>query len=153
MVPTYVTSQYDEECHHFIIKYHCHKKCHNVNNNVIGNYKTYWCADKNGSHSGYMFGGLYSSVAVNSLTKARSCPSHYYPLRFGEDTHICVSDDDELGGSVPFGGFESCSAGNILSTKSSSGELRMSFGKLEVDPNSWPHRYPTGYIQYVASME
>ena len=102
-----------------------------------------------------MFGGLYSSIAVNPLTRTKSCPNHFYPLRFGEDTHVCVSDDYELGYglSIPFAGFESCSAGNPLVTKSSNGELKMSLGKLEVDPSTWPHRCPTGYTQHLASME
>ena len=107
------------------------------------------------SNSGYMFGGLYNSITVNPLTQARSCPNHFYPLKFGQDTSICVSDDYELGYalSIPFAGFESCSAGNPLATKSSSGELKMSFGLLEVDPNSWPHRCPVGYTQHLASKE
>ena len=154
---SYVTRQCDEHCHNYIFFKKCHTDCYDVNNNVVGNYQTYWCVDPGRvpAKSGYMFGGLYSSVAVNPLTQARSCPNHYYPLRFGEDTRICVSDDYELGYvlSIPFAGFESCSAGNPLATKSSSGELRMTFGLLEVDPSSWPHRCPTGYTQHLASME
>ena len=155
---SYVTTQCDKHCHHFtFIKYGCHTDCNDVNNNVVGNYQTYWCVDTGivPQKSGYMFGGLYNSIAVNPLTHARSCPNHFYPLRLGEDANICVSDDYELGYafSVPFAGFESCSAGNPLATKSSSGELRMRFGLLEVDPNSWPHRCPTGYAQHLASTE
>ena len=154
---SYVTKQCHEHCHHFIFKYGCHTDCDNVNNNVVGKYQTYWCVDprKVPAKSGYMFGGLYSSVAINPLTQAKSCPLHYYPLRFGEDTQVCVSNDYELGYalSVPFAGFESCNTGNPLATKSSSGELRMRFGLLEVDPSSWPHRCPTGYTQHLASME
>ena len=76
-------------------------------------------------------------------------------MKFGEDTRICVSDNYELGYalSIPFAGFESCSAGNPLATKSSNGELRMRFGLLEVDPSSWPYRCPNGYIQHLASVE
>ena len=79
----------------------------------------------------------------------------FYPLRFGEDTHVCVSDDYELGYalSIPFAGFESCSVGNPLSTKTSSGELKMNFGLLDIDPSTWPHRCPTGYTQHLASLE
>ena len=117
----------------------------------------YWCVATGEvpDQSGYLFGGLYNSLAVNPLTQARSCPNYYYPLRFGEDSHVCVSDDYELGYalSAPFAGFESCTAGNPLATKSSSGKLKRSFGKLDVDPNAWPHRCPTGYTQHLASME
>ena len=157
-IGSYMTKRCKEHCRHItIIKYDCHNDCHNVNNNVIGNYQTYWCVDpgKVPAKSGYIFGGLYSSVTINPLTKARSCPNYFYPLRLGEDTHICVSDDYELGRalSIPFAGFESCSAGNPLATKSSSGELRMMLGLLEVDPSNWPHRCPIGYTQHLASME
>ena len=154
---SYITQACHQHCRHFIIKYDCHTDCYNVNNPVTGHYQTYWCVDTGRVHdnSGYMFGGLYSSIAVNPLTRTKSCPNHFYPLRFGEDTHICVSDDYELGYglSIPFAGFESCSAGNPLATKSSSGELKMNLGVLKVDPSSWPHRCPTGYTQHLASME
>ena len=155
---SYVTQHCDTHCHHFLfIKTSCHTDCYNVNNPVTGNYQLYWCVDPGLVHdrSGYMFGGLYSSISVNPLTETKSCPNHFYPLRFGEDTHVCVSDDYELGFalSVPFAGFESCTAGNPLATKSSSGELKMQFGLLDVDPSMWPHRCPTGYTQHLASME
>ena len=154
---SYVTQECHEHCHHFIVKYDCHTDCYNVNNPVTGHYQMYWCVDTGRVHdnSGYMFGGLYSSIVVNPLTRTKSCPNHFYPLRFGEDTDVCVSDDYELGYglSIPFAGFESCSAGNPLATKSSSGELKMSLGKLKVDPRTWPHRCPTGYTQHLASIE
>ena len=154
---SYTTQQCDEHCsgHWFWKK--CHDDCYNVNNPVTGNYNIYWCVATGPvpENSGYMFGGLYSSTAVNPFTQTASCPNHFYPLRFGEDTHVCVSDDYELGYalSAPFAGFDSCIAGNPLATKSSSGSLRMQFGLLEVDPNAWPHRCPTGYTQHLASME
>jgi len=155
---SYVTQQCDTHCHHTLgIKHGCHTDCYNVNNPVTGNYQLYWCVDPGLVHekSGYMFGGLYSSISVNPLTQARTCPNYFYPLRFGEDTHVCVSDDYELGYalSAPFAGFQSCTAGNPLATKSSSGGLKMRFGLLDVDPNMWPHRCPTGYTQHLASME
>ena len=156
---SYKTEDCHDHCHHFLgIKHGCHEVCNQINNPVTGNYQTYWCVDTAmvvPEKSGYMFGGLYSSVDVNPLTHARSCPNYFYPLRFGEETHICVSDDYELGYplSIPFAGFQSCSAGNPLATKSSTGELKMSFGMLEVDPSTWPRRCPTGYTQHLASME
>ena len=158
---SYETQECHEHCDHLtflhIITYGCHEDCHYVNNPVTGHYQIYWCVDTGRvpAQSGYMFGGLYSSITVNPLTRARSCPNHFYPLRFGEDTQICVSDDYELGYalSIPFAGFDSCSAGNPLATKTSSGELKMSFGLLGVDPSTWPHRCPTGYTQHLASIE
>ena len=156
---SYQTTECHEHCHHFLgIKYGCHPDCNEVNNPVTGNYQMYWCMDTAlvvPDKSGYMFGGLYSSVIINPLTHAKSCPNHFYPLRFGEDTHVCVSDDYELGYalSIPFAGFESCSVGNPLSTKTSSGELKMNFGLLDIDPSTWPHRCPTGYTQHLASTE
>ena len=155
---SYSTQQCDHHCHHFLgIKHGCHTDCYKVNNPVSGHYKMYWCVATGDvpDQSGYLFGGLYNSLYVNPLTQARSCPNYYYPLRFGEDTHVCVSDDYELGYalSAPFAGFESCTAGNPLATRSSNGRLKRSFGKLDVDPNAWPHRCPTGYTQHLASME
>ena len=152
---SYSTQHCHKHCTLWI--FNCHPDCDNVNNPVTGHYQVYWCVDTGrvGKNSGYMFGGLYSSIAVNPLTRTKSCPNHFYPLRFGEDTHICVSDDYELGYalSIPFAGFQSCIAGNPLATKSSTGELKMSFGMLEVDPSTWPHRCPTSYTQHLASME
>ena len=155
MSPNSVT---DTHCHHTLgIKHGCHSNCYNVNNPVTGNYQLYWCVDPGLVHekSGYMFGGLYSPISVNPLTQVRTCPNYFYPLRFKEDTHVCVSDDYELGYalSAPFAGFQSCTAGNPLATKSSSGGLKMWFGLLDVDPNMWPHRCPTGYTQHLASVE
>jgi len=154
---SYTTQSCHEKCHHFIFKYDCHSECSTVNNPVKGIYNLHWCVatGKVPVRSGYTFGGLYSSTTVNPLTQTASCPNYFYPLKFGEDTHVCVSDDYELsyGLSAPFAGFFSCKAGNPLSTKSSSGGLRMRFGLLEVDPNIWPHQCPTGYTQHLASME
>ena len=89
--------------------------------------------------SGYLFGGLYSSMSANPITHTLSCPNYYHALQFGEDTHICVSNDYELGyaQSLPFGGFESCKAGNPLALVNL----------------SWPHRCPKGYSQHLASIE
>ena len=86
-------------------------------------YSTYWCAAKGQvpANTGYLFGGLYSEVLKNPVTKDHSCPLKFYPLRFGATMHVCVSDDYELGyqQSVPFGGFFSCHAGNPLAVQTS----------------------------------
>ena len=129
-------------------KHNCHKVCDNINVYVHGNYQTYWCVDHNRqppSNSGYMFGGLYSSTAVNPLTHTKSCPHHFYSMRFGEDTHICVSNDYNLGApfSIKFAGFESCSVGNPWPLTNSSNDHQ----------SKWPHRCPKGYNQRLASIE
>ena len=94
----------------------CHNTCH-------GTYSTYWCVATGQvpSNTGYLFGGIYSKVLKNPVTQDQSCPSKFYPLRFGGTMHVCVSDDYELGyrSSVPFGGFFSCKAGNPLVVKQS----------------------------------
>jgi len=158
----YTTSHCKKHCHFHVgwshISYQCHNDCADENHPITGHYETYWCVANEvvPDDSGFLFGGLYSSTQSNPLTKAMSCPSHYYPLRFGQDSHVCVSDDYELGYhlSAPFAGFESCRAGNPLATqKKAGGTIKMTFGKLPIDPNTWPHRCPTGYSQHLASME
>ena len=149
---SYSTKHCKEQCKrllHIFNKHDCHQVCDNINYNVHGNYQTYWCVDHNrqppANNSGYMFGGLYSSTAVNPLTRTRSCPPYFYPLRFGENTHICVSDDYDLGSpsSIKFAGFDSCSVGNPWQLTNSS-----------IDHQSkWPHRCPSGYNQLLASTE
>jgi hypothetical protein len=81
-------------------------------------YRAYWCAaiGEVQPDSGFLFGGLFTKMSANPLTKTQGCPVRYYPLRLGEHMHVCVSDDYELGYrfSVPFAGFFSCKAGNPL---------------------------------------
>ncbi|KAM4616781.1 macrophage expressed 1, tandem duplicate 1 [Polymixia lowei] len=80
---------------------------------------TYWCS-VNGTapeNSGYLFGGIYGPSLLNPLTKAKSCPLDYIPVKFLSDgLVICVSNDYEIGTrfSVPFGGLFSCQSGNPL---------------------------------------
>ena len=100
----YTTSHCKEHCSiHFSWRTGFSKKCHNdcsdENHPVTGYYETHWCVATGvvPDQSGFLFGGLYSSTTSNPLTKAMSCPSHYYPLRFGQDAQVCVSDDYELG--------------------------------------------------------
>jgi len=113
-------------------------------------YKLFWCmaTAKASNKSGYLFGGLYNSVLMNPLTNSKSCPNQYYPLGFGLDTKVCVSRNYEQGISlsVPFGGFESCHAGNPLAISSSS-------KGLEFEQNNWPHRCPSGYSAHLANIE
>ena len=98
-------------------------------------------------------------MSANPITNGMSCPNYYQFLLFGEDTHICVSNDHKLGyaQSLPFGGFESCKAGNPLAlvnlSSSSSGIDYKVFGEVEIDQINWPHRCPKGYSQHLASIE
>lgn len=78
---------------------------------------TYWCSTNGEApdNSGYLFGGIYSPSLLNPLTKAKSCPPNFIPLRFLSDGEvICVSNDYETGTrfAVPFGGLFSCQSSN-----------------------------------------
>lgn len=67
-------------------------------------------------NTGFLFGGLYSDRTDNFLTRSKSCPQYFNPLRIALNIRVCISDDFELGtkSSVPFGGFYSCQNGNPL---------------------------------------
>ena len=113
-------------------------------------YQAYWCVAPPGEqipqHSGYLFGGIYTSTSSNPVTGSMTCPKYFIPLHFGEDVKVCASADYELGyaDSVPFAGFESCIAGNPLAASHySPSEL----------PNSWPHTCPHGYAQHLVSVD
>ena len=130
------------ECKHFLFFHHCFDKY------ITCNYQIHWCVATGevGDDSGYLFGGLYSSISVNPVTQAKSCPNHFYPLKLGLDTQVCVSDDYELGYvlSVPFAGFHSCDIGNPLASK----------GLVNsANPSTWPRKCPTGYSQHLAVIE
>ena len=126
-------------CRHIIFFRHCY------DNYITCNYQIHWCVATGevSDNSGYLFGGLFNSITANPLTQAKSCPNHFYHLKFGLDTQICVSDDYELGYalSVPFAGFHSCQIGNPLASKGL------------VDSSTWPRRCPTGYSQHLAVIE
>ncbi|XP_030593527.1 macrophage-expressed gene 1 protein-like [Archocentrus centrarchus] len=114
-------------------KYECHTESHSCwiffscdetrcqdNNHVrSARINTYWCS-ANGEvpeNSGYLFGGIYSPSLLNPLTKSKSCPPNFIPLKFLSDGEvICVSNDYETGTrfSVPFGGLFSCQSSNPL---------------------------------------
>ncbi|XP_068994958.1 macrophage expressed 1, tandem duplicate 1 [Embiotoca jacksoni] len=100
--------------------FHCHKlQCQDNNHVRIARVNTYWCS-ANGQapgNSGYLFGGLYSPSLLNPLTKAKSCPPNFIPVKFLSDGQvICVSNDYETATrySVPFGGLFSCQSSNPL---------------------------------------
>ena len=97
------------------------------------------------SSTNNLFGGFYTSSTANPFLGSKTCPRYYMPLHFGEDMFICVSDDYELGFpfSVPFAGFESCSAGNPLAANNPS----------MANPASWPHGCPVGFTQHLVAVD
>ncbi|KAJ3583948.1 hypothetical protein NHX12_028195 [Muraenolepis orangiensis] len=114
-------------------KYECHKvaytcysmfTCHHTvcgNNYYVRTAKvnTYWCAiDRQApDNSGYLFGGIYGPSLLNPITKTKSCPLYFFPVKFLSDgLMICVSNDYEMATAyaVPFGGFFSCESSNQM---------------------------------------
>ena len=110
-------------------------------------YEAYWCAPaqdvKIEPGKGYLFGGFYTPSFINPLTGSMSCPTYFVPLHFGENLEVCVSDNvtKAQSYSVPFGGFESCIAGNPLSASNGTNQ------------NKWPHACPRGYSQHLVTVD
>ncbi|XP_063044361.1 macrophage-expressed gene 1 protein-like [Engraulis encrasicolus] len=112
------------ECHQecekcWLIQTCCKNVCSDVYRIRRANIETYWCStvEETETVSGFLFGGLYSPSMDNPLTKSRSCPPQYNPLKLlTTGLMLCLSKDYEAGTrfSVPFGGFFSCEAGNPL---------------------------------------
>lgn len=133
---------------------HCgffHISCHNTcRKETIINYATYyayWCAFPPGKsvspESGYMFGGVYTLREQNPVTSARSCPMFFYPLHFGQDLKVCVSNDIEGASfSIPFGGFQSCQTGNPLASS-----------PKQFEQNIYPHSCPCQFSQFLATVD
>ncbi|XP_015251027.1 PREDICTED: macrophage-expressed gene 1 protein [Cyprinodon variegatus] len=100
--------------------FHCHRQvCNDVYRVRSARIDTYWCSvnGKAPDNSGYLFGGIYSPSALNPITKSKSCPPNFIPVKFLSDGQVfCMSNDYETGTrySVPFGGLFSCEAGNPL---------------------------------------
>ncbi|NXY15686.1 MPEG1 protein, partial [Atrichornis clamosus] len=121
----------------------CHRKCQDVFWLSRVQFSAYWCAASGPAppNSGYLFGGLFSTHSVNSITGAQSCPSGHFPLKLFGELRVCVSQDYEAGAAyaVPFGGFFSCQAGNPLA-----GQHR---GTAE-DPHA--KGCPPGFSQHLA---
>ncbi|KAL3975714.1 acetyl-CoA acyltransferase [Sarotherodon galilaeus] len=108
------------ESHSCLIFFNCDEtRCQDNNYVRSARINTYWCS-VNGQapeNSGYLFGGIYSPSLLNPLTKSKSCPPDFIPLKFLSDGEvICVSKDYEAGTrfSVPFGGLFSCQSTNPL---------------------------------------
>ncbi|XP_040010065.1 macrophage expressed 1, tandem duplicate 1 [Xiphias gladius] len=98
----------------------CYKsECHDNYYVRSARINTYWCSVKGKApdESGYLFGGIYSPSLLNTLTKAKSCPPKFIPLKFLSDGQVmCVSNDYEAGTryAVSFGGLFSCQSNNPL---------------------------------------
>uniref|UniRef100_A0A669CHJ0 Macrophage-expressed gene 1 protein n=1 Tax=Oreochromis niloticus TaxID=8128 RepID=A0A669CHJ0_ORENI len=134
-LPTLLRSEVRQQSYS---KYECHVESHSClifvncdethcqDNNYVRSARinTYWCS-VNGQapeNSGYLFGGIYSPSLLNPLTKSKSCPPDFIPLKFLSDGEvICVSKDYEAGTrfSVPFGGLFSCQSTNPLANNQS----------------------------------
>lgn len=133
--------------------------CSNYHVYSTVSYKAYWCVeqDKSKKHDGFLFGGIFTGTIDNPLTQARECPLYFYPLEFGSDMKVCVSDDFELGFrySVPFSGFFSCKAGNPLAIGDDIDPSTVDlYSYLKAaPPEEWPRRCPSGYSMHLASVE
>ncbi|XP_022052972.2 macrophage expressed 1, tandem duplicate 1 [Acanthochromis polyacanthus] len=112
---------YDETygCGFFWLETCTNQVCHDNNRVRSARINTYWCS-VNGiapENSGFLFGGMYSPSLMNPLTKAKSCPLNFIPVKFLSDGQmLCMSNDFETGTryAVPFGGFFSCQSSNPL---------------------------------------
>jgi hypothetical protein len=136
-----------QDCHHHCSWFHCHTRCSQRYVMNYATYSAYWCAFPPGqtvpANSGYMFGGVYSSKHSNPVTGASTCPSFFYPLHFGEDINVCVSNDIEgTTYELPFGGFQSCATGNPLATSAA-----------QFQQGNYPHHCPVGHNQFLVTVD
>ena len=144
---TYKVTSCHKSCHGATFK-HCSTNC--VTNTIYSGarYKTYWCValGKVPPQTGYLFGGVFTSTMPNPLTRTQECPAHYISLRFGEDGHVCVSSDYELGYefSQPFTGFDSCSVGNPLAVDEK---------HRSTVSSTWPKICPLGFSQHLVMVD
>ncbi|CAL8344849.1 unnamed protein product [Lota lota] len=115
---------YHYECHEepdsCYLLFTCHHEvCGNIYDVRKARIDTYWCSINGEApeHSGFLFGGIYGPSLLNPITKTKSCPRYFIPLKFLSDgLMICVSNDYEKATaySVPFGGLISCESANPL---------------------------------------
>lgn len=132
-------------CHRRFIFF---KSCKDVCTYGQITYSGYWCAHNPNitlpsDAVGYMFGGVYTSVQRNPITRASTCPMHFLPLHVGEDLYICVSDD-ERGAPfrLPFGGFYSCTNGNGLASSA-----------IQYSNKIYPKACPTKFDRLLATVD
>jgi hypothetical protein len=109
-----VVTKTRQECH----KHWFHKKCHDVNYDVIykdsANVEAFWCrkkADVNlPTEKGAMFGGLFQNGKVNEFTGEVGCPGTFQPYFLGRSITVCISYqyESDHAYSVPIEKFFSC---------------------------------------------
>lgn len=131
--------------------------------------ESYWCAavETVDENSGMLFGGVYTSNDPNPVTGSQSCPHRFYALPFGSYSHVCVSDDYELGYqfSLRFAGFFSCSSGNPLAvprknSQEKGGKTTPTSSPVERLPKgdavgilNGPQSCPRGYTQHLLAVD
>ncbi|XP_037049520.1 macrophage-expressed gene 1 protein-like [Bradysia coprophila] len=113
-----------QDCYCFLFCF-CDTNCETIN--IDYGYETYWCAANVypvPEKSGLMFGGVFTSTAINPVTGSKNCPPNFSEVSILQDLTVCASNDYEFGYkySIPFGGFFSCRAGNPLASISLSNE-------------------------------
>ena len=91
-------------CGFLLLRDCCHTSCQNIFHYSMVYIEAYWCAavqnvDKD---SGILFGGVYTSTEPNPVTGLQSCPHRLYAMPFGSHSHVCLSDDYELGCQFAF---------------------------------------------------
>lgn len=168
---TMETSQSVHSCHSCWLFFHC---CDDHYYRSVGRYEVFWCAATGPvpQHTGYMFGGLYTSQILNPVTRSNACPPTFYALNVGAgpgdartpDLHVCISDDYEQGAeyAVPFAGFISCEAGNPLAVGQVQGKPRLQAyqaGGMSLRSffsgaaASWPQKCPDGFSKHLATVD
>ncbi|KAK6993903.1 macrophage-expressed 1 protein [Biomphalaria glabrata] len=131
-------------------------------------YNTYWCASTGQvqPEAGYLFGGLYLATQVNPVTGTKSCPPTFYAIRILSAMTVCISDDfqESSAMAVPFGGFFSCKAGNVLSAErlnsvgfhenlAAENSLKVFMAGKDDASEHYPMRCPEGYSQHLATVD
>ena len=158
-------------CGFLLLRDCCHTSCQNIFHYSMVYREAYWCAavQKVDKDSGMLFGGVYTSSEPNPFTGSQSFPHRFYAMPFGSHSHVCVSDDYELGYqfALPFAGFFSSSSGKPLAvphkrTQEKSGKTapqvspvhveRLLEGHVEGTLNG-PQNCPRGYSQHPMAVD
>ncbi|KAH9492036.1 Macrophage-expressed protein 1 protein [Bulinus truncatus] len=141
------STESQRNCDSCYLFFHC---CETKQYQAYALYSAYWCAALGAvpRNSGYLFGGLYRPSQDNPFTGKASCPPTFYPKQLLLDLYICISDDFEQStkSAVKFGGFFSCSKGDMEKTNN----LSTFESKQE---NAYLKSCPEGYSQHLATMD